>query len=91
VNEERREREEQASERSERSACLKRTPETRPTDLTENITPHERKRHTASIKREPCVRSGLEADAQSALRGDTEFACATGGGLVDGHCRTVAR
>jgi hypothetical protein len=32
VNEERREREEQASEQSERSACLEETPETHPTD-----------------------------------------------------------
>jgi hypothetical protein len=47
MKEERREREEQASERRERSACLKQTPETRPTDLTENITPHERKRHNS--------------------------------------------
>jgi hypothetical protein len=46
MKEEGREREKQASERRERSACLKRTPETRPTDLTENITPHEKKRHT---------------------------------------------
>jgi hypothetical protein len=44
-----REREEQASEWSERSARLKETPETRPTDLTENITPHERKRHIFSV------------------------------------------
>jgi hypothetical protein len=43
---EEREREEQASERRERTACLKRTPESRPTDLTENITPHDRKRHS---------------------------------------------
>jgi hypothetical protein len=41
-----RERAEQASERRERGACLKRTPESRPTDLTENSTPHDRKRHS---------------------------------------------
>jgi len=51
MKEEGREREEQASERRERSACLKRTPEARPTDLTENITPHERKRHSFPASR----------------------------------------
>ena len=60
MKEDGREREEQASERRERSACLKRTPETRPMDFTGNITPHDRKRHMPpQHASDPVLRAGV--------------------------------